>query len=214
MPGTDEKTLSAASIIITYARGVIFIAGTVGNVMNIIAFCSLKIYRSLVTSTFLAGAAFAGQIYLTIMLGFASVSKWISYDIPSRNPVICKFDLYIRTVSIQIYLTCLCLSSIDRELMTLKRARLLICVLAIVWMCVGIHRALYSNNLPFSDLCTPSSNFVVTATYLNLIVAVILPIIILSIFGILTWKNLRNTRLLSLNSQVFRHCEGVDQSCL
>lgn len=216
MSNTDKQILLAVSAIITYADGAVFILGTMGNVMNMIMFCCLKAYRSLVTSSFLAGAAFAGQIYLTVSLGFASVSKWIGYDIASRNLTICKFYLYTRAVSIQIYLTCLCLSSIDRylitnrsarrrELMTPKRARLLICAWTVVWMCVGIPQAMYTTNIPRFNLCIPSSEISTTVTYLNFVFSIILPITILLVFGLLTWKNLGSTRLTTLNSQVFRH---------
>ena len=221
MSDTDQQILSAVSAITTYVSGVMFILGTVGNMMNMIMFCCLKTYRSLVTSAFLVGTAFTGQIYLTISLGFGSVSKWIGYDIPSRNTTICKFTLYMRNVPIQIYLTCLCLSSIDRylmtsrsarrrELMTPKRARFLICAWTVIWMCAGIPYAINSSNIPLFNLCIPNSNFGITATYLNLVLAIIVPITILSIFGFLTLKNLENIRLTTLNSQVFRHCEAVD----
>lgn len=218
MSNTDLQILSAVSAITTYVSGVMFILGTVGNIMNMIMFCCFKTYRSLVTSAFLVGTAFTGQIYLTISLGFGSISKWISYDIPSRNTTICKFTLYMRNVPIQIYLTCLCLSSIDRylmtsrsarrrELMSLKRARLLICAWTVVWMCAGIPHAINSNNVPIFNLCIPSANFSITATCLNLVFAIALPVTILSIFGFLTWKNLENTRLTTLNSQVFKDSE-------
>ena len=218
MSNTNQQILLAVSAIITYVDGAMFLLGTVGNVMNMIIFCCLKTYRSLVTSNFLAGATFAGQIYLTLSLGFGSISKWIGYDIPSRNPAICKFYLYTRAVSIEIYLTCLCLASIERylitnrspqrrELMTPNRARLLICAWSVVWMCAVIPYAIYSNTIPRFNLCIPSSEISAAVTYVNFVFAIILPIIILLVFGFLTWKNLGSTRLTTLNSQVFRHYE-------
>ena len=213
MSDSDQKILLAVSLITTYVDGAMFILGTVGNLMNLIVFCCLKTYRSLVTSAFLAAATFAGQFYLTISLGFGSISKWIGYDIPSRNPIICKFYLYTRNVSIQISLTCLCLASIDRylmtsrsawrrELMTLKRARLLIGFWVVIWACVGVPHAIFTFDFALFNLCIPTSNFATPLTYLNLIFGVVLPIAILLVFGLLTWKNLGNIRLNALNSQV------------
>lgn len=213
MSNTDQQILLATSTITTYVSGSMFILGAVGNLMNIVIFSCRKAYRSLVTSAFLVTASLAGQLYLTFTLGFGSMSKWIRSDIASRNWAICKSTLYIRNVAMQVYLTCLCLSSIDRYLMTsrsarrrqfmtLKRARLLICIWFVIWMCAGIPHALYTNNFVLFNLCIPSSNFAATVTYLNLVFAIFIPIILLSLFGWLTWKNLGNARLSALNSQV------------
>ena len=210
---TDQQILSAISAIATYVGGVMFLFGTVGNLMNIIVFCCLKSYRSLSTSAFLATSSLAGQLYLTISMGFGSLSRLIGYDIGSRNSAICKSSLHVRNISVQISLTCLCLASIDRylmtsrsarrrELITLKRARLLICICVAVWMCAGVPHAIYSLDLPLFNLCIPSSPFSTTATYLNLALSIFLPITVLSVFGVLTWKNLGNTRLTALNAQV------------
>jgi 7 transmembrane receptor (rhodopsin family) len=155
-----------------------FILGTIGNMMNIIVFCCLKEYRSLVTSTFLAAAAFARQLYLVFSLGFKSLPKWIGYDIASRNSSICKSMLYLKNVSIQVYLTCLCFSYIDRYLMasrsvrqrqfmTQKRALLMICVGLVVWMCASIPRALLTIHFTPFNICGESPDFIATATYLN-----------------------------------------------
>ena len=213
MSNTDQQIFLAVSAIITYVDGAMFILGTVGNVMNMIMFCGLKTYRSLVTSAFLATTAFTGQLYLMFSLGIGSLSKWVGYDIPSRNLTICRSTIYIRTFSIQIYLSCLCFSSIDRylmtsrsarrrELMTTKRAYFLICASIVVWMCVGIPSAIFIFHFISFSICSPNFDFAPTATYLNLVFGVFVPITILSVFGLLTWKNLGHTRLTALNSQV------------
>ena len=218
MSSTDQQILLAVSTIGNYVSGTIFILGTVGNIMNMILFSCLKTYRSLVTSTFLAMTAFTGQLYLIFSLGVGSVSRWIGQDLISRNSAICKAALYIRNVAIIISLTCLCLSSIDRylmtsrsarrrELITLKRARLLVCVCAVVCSCAGIPHVIYTNNIPAFNLCSPSFDFATTVTFLNLILSIALPISILSVFGLLTWRNLGNIRLTPLNSQVRKYTE-------
>ena len=209
----DQRITLAATVITTYVGGAMFLLGTVGNLMNMIVFCCLKSYRSLVTSAFLATSSFAGQVYLTFSLVFGSLSYLINSDIPSRNSAICKTQLYMRNVCVQISLTCLCLSSIDRylmtsrsarrrELITLKRARLIICACVVVWMCVGIPHAIYTFDFALYNLCIPNSDFATTLSYLNLVLAIFLPTTILSVFGVLTWKNLENTRLTALNAQV------------
>ena len=211
---TNQQLLLAASVLSEYVGTTIFITGTVGNLMNIIVFTYLRSYRSLVTSTFLAAASFFAQLFLTLGFGFRTLSKWIGYDIASRNESICKLTLLLRSASIQIYLTCLCFASIDRylmtsrsvrrrELITLRRARLVVFTCVVVWICARIPYAVYSINIPALNMCVQSLNLVDIATYMTLVLSVIGPITILSVFGFLTWKNLGNRRLSAMNTQVF-----------
>lgn len=213
---TNQQILSAISILSEYVGAAIFFLGTIGNVMNIIVFTCLKSYRSLVTSTFLFGASLFAQVFLILSFGFRTLSKWAGYDIASRNEPICKFTLLLRTASIQIYLTCLCLASIDRylmtsrsvrrrELITLRRARLAVVVCVVVWMCARIPYAIFSLTIPALNMCAQSLNFIDIATYMTLVLSVISPVTILSVFGILTWKNLGNIRLSAMNAQVYQN---------
>lgn len=218
MSSSDQQILLIVTAISSYASGTLFILGTVGNIINMIVFFCLKTYRSLVTSIFLAATAFTGQVYLIFSLGIGSLSKWIGLDLISRNSAVCKAVLYIRNVAIIISLTCLCLSSIERclmtsrsarqrEWMTLKRARLLVCFFAVISMCIGIPHAIHTNTIPAANLCSPTSDFATGVTSLNLIFVVTLPVGILTVFGLLTWKNLGNIRLTALNSQVWKYIE-------
>lgn len=183
MSDSDQKILLAVSFITTYVDGAMFILGTVGNPMNILVFCCLKTYRSLVTSSFLATTIFAGQIYLTCLC----LSSMERYLMTSR-------------------------SVWQRELMTLKRVRLLSGFWTVVWICVGIPHAIFTFDFALLNLCIPDSNFSTTLTYLNLAFSVVLPITILSVFGLLTWKNLGKIRLNALNSQVCRCFELIRYS--
>ena len=191
--------------------------------MNILAFCSLKVYRPLSTSAFLATASFSGQVYLCFSLLFSALANLLGYNPLARNLALCRASLYIQRVVIQISLTCLCLSAIDRYLMTSRsarqrawvtptRARLAIVVCVLVWCAYGVPNALYVLNYSFYNLCIPSLEFSTTVTYLNLVFTVLLPILILCLFGFLTWRNLGRARLSAMNVQV-RQNDGRDWTC-
>lgn len=209
----DQQLLRAASLITTYVGGFMFILGTIGNTMNIIAFCCLKVYRPLSTSAFLAAASLSGQVYLTCSLFLASLSNILGYNPASRDTTLCKAMLFIPRVALQIMLTCLCFSAVDRYLMTSRsarfralitpvRARLAICFCVVVWTGYCVPSLLYVISYSFANLCIPSQGYATTVTYLNLFFSVLMPITILSLFGFLTWRNLGRTRLSSLNVQV------------
>jgi hypothetical protein len=210
---TDQQILSATSIITTYGGLLMVGLGLIGNTMNILAFCCLKVYRSLSTSAFLATASFSGQVYLFFSLLLSALTNLMGYNPLSRNMTLCRVALFIPRVTVQISLTCLCLSAIDRYLMTSRsarhrawvtptRARLAIVVCILFWLAYGVPSAIYAINYPFFNICIPTSEFSSTVTYLNLVFAVLLPIMILCSFGFLTWKNLERARLSPMNVQV------------
>ena len=210
---TDQQILRASSIITTYGGMIMFALGAIGNTINILAFSCLKVYRSLPTSAFLAAASFFGQLNLSFSLFFSALSNIIGYNPAARDARVCKTYLFMQRVTVQITLTCLCMSAIDRYLMTSRsarlralvtpmRARLAIGFAIVIWSGYGVPGAIYTINYPFYNLCIPTSNFSTIITYLNLVLAVLIPIGILSVFGLLTWKNLHRSRLSAVNLQV------------
>jgi hypothetical protein len=210
---TDQQILRAASLITTYGGLTMFTLGLIGNTLNLLVFTCLKAYRSLATSSFLAIASFSGQIYLAFSLLLSALANLLHYNPAAHDLNLCRVTLYIPRVTIQISLTCLCLSAIDRYLMTNRsarlrslftpyRARIAICISLVLWSAYGIPNAIYAINYPFFNICVPTMNFSMTITYLNLAFAVFIPIGILCLFGFLTWRNLRNARLSSMNVQV------------
>jgi 7 transmembrane receptor (rhodopsin family) len=210
---TDQQILYASSVLTTYGGLIMFSLGMIGNTINIAIFCCLKAYRSLTTSAFLAAASFSGQVYLCFSLLLSALSKLLGYSPMSRNLSFCRAAQFIPRVTVQISLTCICLSAIDRYLMTSRsarqrswvtprRARLSIVGCIIIWLAYGVPSVIYGINYPFFNICIPGPEFSSTVTYLNLVFAVLLPITILCLFGFLTWRNLERARLSSMNVQV------------
>lgn len=215
MSATDRQILLAASSLTTYGGITMFTLGLIGNTLNIIAFTCLKGYRSLSTSAFLTAASLSGLIYLSFTLFRVAIGNILGYNAAARDSFLCRTTLFIPRVTVQVSLTCLCFSAIDRYLMTsrsarlrslvtLTRARLAICFSVLIWCGYGVPNAIYAINYPLFNICVPTADFGNTITYLNLVFAVLLPIFILSVFGFLTWKNLDNARLSSMNAQVTR----------
>lgn len=196
---TNEQITVISSFIQTYIGGFMCIFGTIGNIMNILAFCSLKTYRSLPTSAFLTTSSIAGQLYIIFGIFFPFLSNILGYNPAARNSNVCKLFIFITKLSIQILLTSLCLSAIDRYLMTsrsvrfrtlinMRRARLAICVSTFLWLCFCVPSAIYTSIIPSLNTCTPHITFLRISAYLNLFFAILLPISVMSVFGLLTWK--------------------------
>lgn len=215
LSAADRQILLAATSLSTYGGITMFTLGLIGNTLNILAFTCLKVYRSLSTSAFLTTSSLSGLIYLSFTLFRVAIANLIGYNAAARDNFLCRTTLFIPRVTVQISLTCLCFSAIDRYLMTsrsallralvtLKRARIAICLCVLIWCAYGVPNAIYAINYPLYNICIPTTDFGNTITYLNLVFAVAIPILILSVFGFLTWKNLDNAHLSSMNIQVTR----------
>jgi hypothetical protein len=210
---TDQQILRATSMMTTYGGLGMFTLGLLGNTMNVVAFSCLKVYRSLATSAFLVTASLCGQFYLTFSLLIYALSNVLEYNPAARYKSLCRATLYIPKVTMQISLTCLCLSAIDRYLMTSRsarqrawmtpqRARLLVCACVVIWCAVGVPNAILALNYAQFNICVPTVEYAAIVTYLNLAIAIVVPIGTLCIFGFLTWKNLNRAHLSTTNLQV------------
>ena len=209
----DIALLYASSVVTTYAGLTLFSLGLIGNSLNFITFAFWKPYRPLATSKFLATAAFSSQTYLSISIFISSLSNLIGFNPSSRNLNLCRASMLVSRAALQTSLTCVCLSSIDRYLVTSRsaylrgwftttRSYLAIMITIFIWICYTIPNAVFASSNPIANICIPSSSFSGILTYLNLTFAVILPISVMTIFGILTHKNLQNVRLSTMNTQV------------
>jgi hypothetical protein len=187
--------------------------GTIGNLINILAFFYLKTYRNLSTSVFLTASSIAGQIYITFAIFLPFLSYILDYNPAAQSQVFCGFVTFVKAVSPQISMTCLCLSAIDRYLITnrsvrfrilfnVNRARLIVCLSVLIWSCYGIPNAIYIFYIYSFNFCTTNINFLRISAYLNLFIEILLPISIMTVFGLLTWKNLGRIRQSSLSIQV------------
>ena len=196
-----------------YGGILMFVLGTVGNIMSVLVFCGIKSYRSLPTSVFLAAVSIANQINITVRIFLQFLTSILGYNPFATNRSACQFQWFLRKVFPQIAATCLCLCALDRYLMTtrsvrlrtlltVRRASLLSGINAIVWLCYGIPSAIYVVTAPAFNVCGPNTMFLRISTYFDLSILILLPITIMSVFGFLTWKNLGRIQQTHLNKQV------------
>lgn len=212
----DQNLAHIFQLISIYIGGLLFVLGTFGNLMNIYVFCYTRSYQKLPTSVFLVALSLAGQIHLIFNILFPFLTAILGYNPLALNTVACKLRLYSSTAFPQIAIFSLCLCVIDRYLMTTRFARLrtlftirracLILVLSIIiWLCYSIPSTIYTINVPSWNLCAPLYTLAQISAYFNLFLTVVFPITIMSVFGLLTWRNLGRVRYTSINIQVNSH---------
>ena len=192
-----------------YVGCFLLVAGTVGNVLNVFIFASVRTYRTTpCTFYFLVGLTHdIGQ--LLINLTAFIIGGGYGIDLTSTSTVWCKARFFLVTAFATVSLTCSCLAVADQFLATSRSARLrewskikfahrmAIGVLIIGWL-VNIPWLIYQDISSSSHLCVITS--ITLSTFLpiySLVFYSTIPVLIMIIFGYLTFRNIRQTTALN-----------------
>ncbi|CAF2786965.1 unnamed protein product [Rotaria sp. Silwood2] len=212
---------SITNIINGYIMLVLIILGTVGNLLNIFVFIYLKDLRQMPNSIFLI-SSFIGSLVLLWATRFPrSLLAITNIDILAISTICCKLRWLLGRWGLNMPVTCVCLSSIDRFLITsrnvryrhfftVQRARFIVIIFSIVYLIICIPDAIYYKDP--SCTASASSRFIYQQfiAYFNLTITNALSLIVLALFSILTWNNLRLSGFVRRN----RFQEQVNQMML
>ncbi|CAF1586009.1 unnamed protein product [Adineta ricciae] len=198
---------------------IMYIFGSIGCVSNIYVFTkwsfstrnptdSHRKVRLNNSSLYLLTTAIANLILIIYPLAVRIIVDGFGYLVTNLNEIfLCQIRYYILQTALMISLICTCLATIDRYLITSRTVRLrhlsasrhltkqIIIFVVILTNLHSIPTAIYYNRSRVYD-CTISS--LIYANYYLYFVVVFLygifPICFLSIFGLLTYKNLRTLK--------------------
>ncbi|CAF1105885.1 unnamed protein product [Rotaria sp. Silwood1] len=212
---------SIANIIDGYVMLVLIIVGTVGNLLNIFVFIYLKELRRMPNSIFLV-SSFIGSLVLLWATRFPrSILAITNIDLLAISTIYCKLRWLFGRWGLNMPMTCVCLASIDRflitsrnvryrHLFTVQRARFIVIIFSIVYLVICMPDAIYYKE----PSCTASASvrfiYKQFIAYFNLSITNALSLVVLALFSILTWNNLRLSRLVRCN----RFQEQVNQMML
>jgi hypothetical protein len=191
-----------------YGGLILIVLGTVSSVINLAVFIQKNLRQQPCYIYFIARNIwnlffiYLSLLYVTLVLGFNIFPN-------SSNLSYCHFSIYISLLCDTLSPFYLILASIDRFCITSSKANLrkrmtcrFACLLSffgtIFWILFHIHALIYSkiveikHNSFHCDLQTGLYSTLVTY-YLLIIKGILSPILLIT-FGILTTKNLRNTR--------------------
>ncbi|UJR06966.1 hypothetical protein I4U23_011254 [Adineta vaga] len=213
---SDEITrLLLISRILLISIGLpMFIGGTIGNFLNILAFARLPQFTKVSTSIFLLTSFIFGQVDL-----FGGFLFDLIYPISGSDPltsfvVLCKLRWCLGPLGGTLGLYCICLAVMNQYLVTsrtvqyrelITRRRAVFIIIFIIIICIGF----ISPSLIFYTLVENSGNvtlcyvinpiFAEYYTYLAIIIYTLIPIPLLVIFSALTWYNVRHNLLQNRN---------------
>ena len=200
-PTDADRLLAIAEILFAYVGLIIFVVGTFGNLMNSLLFSRLTSLNTLASSVFLLVSFIFSQSVLVTGLLTRVIRGFSGVDPVNTSVTFCKVRWTIRTISNAVCLTCVCLAAIDRyflscsnvrrhRLITTKRARWAILISIVFWSGIFSSYAVYYTSPKPSTCLIADPVFAYFATSFNLIHYSILPLSILTIFCVLTWRNL------------------------
>ncbi|CAF0999333.1 unnamed protein product [Rotaria sp. Silwood1] len=187
-----------------YAGFPIFIGGTLGNLLNVRFLWRTRhnpcAFIFLISSCINCIVLFYGLLTRILSIGF-------NLDWSTKDLIWCKTRLAFTQASTSISLSCICLASIDRFLVScrqdkyrklskLSTARLAVIIIIIFWLCHSIPYLVYAELLTSLTTGLISCSFVPNKEFTNYRIYVTLPIytglfpsLILAIIGIMTYKN-------------------------
>ncbi|CAF0858899.1 unnamed protein product [Adineta steineri] len=191
--------------IIIYGGILLVAMGVFGNGMNIFVFSSVRTYRTTPTAFYFTVEAIFNIISIAVNLIPRMVSFAFGVDLALVSVIWCKLRQVILSISMTMPIMCTCLSTIDQFFVTSPRASLrrfsekqlahrIVFVIFMIFIlhCIPIYLLYYIN--PIANLC--GSESVVFTVYYILFFIVIdaaIPVLIMTIFGYLAYRNIRRT---------------------
>jgi hypothetical protein len=184
-----------------------FIFGTIGNLINIVAFARLRQFNKLSSSIFLLSYFISSQIDLIVGLLPQLIYRIDGIDPLTNIVILCKIRWYIGPLSGTVALHCICLASIKQYLFTsrrirchqwITRRRAVLASFFVLMIWAGLlspAMIFYTNfinsaNITVCNIINPI--FAEYYAYISIVIYSLIPIFVLSIFSLLTWKNIRS----------------------
>lgn len=203
-----------------YAGIIMYIFGTVGNILNIWVFYiwsrspkrSHKHHKSGRTSNsslYLLASSIANLLVIIYPLLTRIMFDGYQYPVTQNNAfILCKFRYYVLHTFDLISLTCICLATFDRYLISSRKVRLrelstrrqrTKLIILFIGLLIGVHSVpiiIYFNVSNAGQCEILSTIYLYYYLYvIQIVLHGIIPIIFLSIFGLLTFQQLKKIEL-------------------
>lgn len=189
-----------------YGGFIFIIAGLTGNFMNVLIFSSIRTYRTTPCTFYFLIHGLGSIAFLIINLPYRILSSGYGSDFLQTSSIWCKTRQYLIISIGSLIFTCSCLSTIDqylstsrnvylRNLSNIKLAYRLILITLIVCCLHAIPGIFYFNIHPISNICA-ITNTIYAYYAIGYILGLncIIPVLIMFLFGCLTYRNIRAVR--------------------
>lgn len=210
MSAQNVSSLNFISQQVTIYLGIpILTAGVIGNTLNILVFLSLRTFRENSCAFYLTVMSFMNNGQLVTGLLTRIMISGFDVDWTESSLFYCKFRQFGLQTCVSIYMTCMCLATIDQFLATchsrywqqwsdIKLARRFAVIALIVWLLHGIPYWIYYDQIPMAgtdDRACVITNRAFQFYYIGIhIVALncLLPTAVSVGFGLLAYRHVQD----------------------
>ena len=196
--------------LVTYSGFILLVTGLIGNILNILIFRGLKLFRGNQSVFYIMVGSIVDCGTLLIECFYRIQSRAYHYDLTGISQFWCKLRPMLLQIFIMISLTTVCFSSIDqylstnprytwRQMSTLKLAQRLTLINICIWILHSIPSGIFYK-IQAEVGCTilhPGFRLYISFGYLFLLNGVV-PLLTSSIFSILSYRNVRRIVRLQL----------------
>ena len=188
-----------------YCGSVIFLAGVIGGLLNLIVFVSLRTFRESSCAFYLAimSVVNIGQLFTGLLTRI--MISGLDIDWTHTSLFYCKFRPFFLQCCVSTSFSCCCLATIDQFLATcssrrwqkyshIKVAACMTIVSIVVWILHGVPYLIFYEQIDSAGvLCViTSEKFKKYSNYVYAILFVgVFPVVITTIFGLLALRNVR-----------------------
>ncbi|CAF0858877.1 unnamed protein product [Adineta ricciae] len=184
----------------------IFLAGMIGNILNIIVFTSLKTFRQTSAAFYMTSASFVNIFQLVVGLLSRILITGYNIDPTKTSSFICKTRQFTLITTMLMAFSCMCLAAIDqylsltqrwRHLCTVKAASRFIIGFFVAWILHGITLFIYSDVISTEATGQTTCGLLNTgfstyySRFLFPVLLGVLPLIIRVFFGILAFVTVK-----------------------
>jgi len=206
---SDEvaRLSSIANYVLSVGGLPIFICGIIGNLINIIAFSILPQFNKLSTSIFLV-TSYSGS-FITLITGLL---PQLVFGLTQIDPlvtylILCKLRWFLGVSTATVAIHALCFATFNqyllatnsvrcRQFMTRRRVKI-VCVFIYFYCAIllGPNLFYYTHVInPSNQTTCDVANRIVSSynVYNSIFIYTLIPVFVLILFSLLTWRNLRN----------------------
>ncbi|CAF1369122.1 unnamed protein product [Adineta steineri] len=183
-------------------------AGVIGNGMNILVMLSVSTYRKTPCTFYFLITSISNILFITIILISRLVITGLNVDLTRTSVIWCKSRLYLIGVFSLMSFTFSCLATIDQFFATSRSASLRRCsnikwtyrIVFITILACFFHASpclIFLDISPITNTCiNMSSAYTIYLSFYSLGLTCFFPIVIMVVFGYLTYRNIQSTRVL------------------
>jgi hypothetical protein len=187
----------------------LLIVGIIGNAINLLVFSKTRTYLTTPCTFYFLVSSIDNIVYIVINITIRILSEGYEINITGTSNIWCKIREFLLITASIISINFSCLAVVDQFLVTSKSAYLRHCsqiqwahriaiITIIIWSLHGIPILLFFDVSLIDKTCVNNnSGFAIYALVYLLGIICVIPVSVMIIFGWLTYRNIRQTRVLA-----------------